>query len=274
MKKIIFLIIGLGLISCNEKLELLPISNKSVDGFYKNENQFFQAIMGCYSGLQDQFVNNQYSYMMTESRSDNVRQNIGFGYDDGRFNQFTESADIPTLNTAWVNSYEYITRCNYVLKNLETTTVLSDELKKQFKGEALFIRALIYFDLVRFFGGVPIIDKVITIDEGYLIKKSTIEEVYNFIVNDLSQASQLLPTVKPSQNINRATALAARGFLGKVYVFRSGYPLNKNEWNLAATELKAVLDGVGSSGFFTKYADIFDSFDGIFQMKSNQVPFP
>lgn len=255
MKKIISLIIILlPLISCN-KLELSPISSKNVSSFYKVQNQFLQAIMGCYDGLQNAAVTQNYSYILTEVRSDNTWQ--GVGYDDYAICRFTENAESQILNTAWVSSYEYIARCNYVLKNLETNTELSDALKNQFKGEALFIRALIYFDLVRLFGEVPIVDKVITIAEGYTIKKSTIEEVYDFIVNDLSQATLLLPAVKPSQNVNRATALAARAFLGKVYVFRSGYPLNKNEWTLAATELKAVLDGVGTTGFLTNYADIY-----------------
>lgn len=256
MKKLISIIIGLSLISCNDKLELTPISSKNVDGFYKTENQFLQAIAGCYDGLQNAEVSQNYSYMLTEVRSDNTWQ--GVGYDDYAFCRFTENAETVTLNTAWLSSYEYIARCNQVLKNLEISTEVSDGLKKQFKGEALFIRALIYFDLVRLFGEVPIVDKVITIAEGYTIKKSTIEAVYNFIVSDLSEAAKLLPTVKPSANKNRATALAARAFLGKVYVFRSGYPLNKSEWTLAATELKAVLDGVGTSGFFANYADIYN----------------
>ncbi|MCE5345291.1 MAG: RagB/SusD family nutrient uptake outer membrane protein [Bacteroidales bacterium] len=256
MKKILsFLIIGLSLTACTDKLDLSPVSTKNVDGFYKTKAQFYQAIMGCYDGLQNAVLRQNYSYMLTESRSDNAWQQVD--YDDGQTSRFTENSETQILNTAWAASYEYIARCNYVLKNLEGSTVLSDELKNQYKGEALFIRGLIYFDLVRFFGEVPIVDKVITIEEGYSVKKSTIEEVYDLIVDDLSQASQLLPVVKPSQNKDRATAIAARAFLGKVYVYRSGYPLKKDEWNLAATELKAALDGVGTSGFFTKYADIF-----------------
>ncbi len=256
MKKLLVLFIfGMFLISCNKELELSPISSQNVGNFYATEQQFSQAIIGCYDGLQNAELRQNYSYMMTESRSDNAWQQVD--YDDGQISRFNENSDLPVLNSAWSLSYEYIARCNYVLDNLGNAAGISDASLNQFKGEALFIRALIYFDLVRFFGEVPIVDKVMSIADGYAIKKSTTEEVYNFIVNDLIQASQLLPALKPSQNKNRATALAARGFLGKVYVFRSGYPLNKNEWSLASTELKAVLDGIGSSGFLTNYADIF-----------------
>ncbi|HPT22198.1 MAG TPA: RagB/SusD family nutrient uptake outer membrane protein [Bacteroidales bacterium] len=256
MKKILsFLIIGLSLAACTDKLDLSPVSTKNVDGFYKTKAQFNQAIIGCYDGLQNAVLKQDYSYMLTESRSDNAWQQVD--YDDGQTSRFIENSETQVLNTAWAASYQYIARCNYVLKNLEGSTVLSEELKNQYKGEALFIRALIYFDLVRYFGEVPIVDKVITIEEGYSIKKSTTEEVYDFIVNDLKEASELLPAVKPSQNENRATATAARAFLGKVYVFRCGYPLNKDEWDLAATELKAALDNVGKTGFFANYSDIF-----------------
>lgn len=257
MKRIIYILIVLAFgSSCTDKLELSPISNKNIEGFYKTEDQFYQAIMGCYDGLQNAMLKQNFSYMMTESRSDNAWQQVD--YDDGIICRFTENAGLPVLNTAWANLYNYITRCNYVLNSLNENTELDTNIKNQFEGEARFLRALFYFELVRFYGGVPLIDKVISIEEGYSIPKSSIEDIYNFIVSDLKLAANLLPDVKPSANPNRATVMAVRGFLGKVYVFRSGYPLNKDEWGLASSELKAVLDGVGEAGFLDNYSDIFN----------------
>jgi len=260
-RTILFLGIILFITSCSDKLELSPASEKNVENFYQTEDQFYQAIMGCYDGVQNAMLRQNFSYMMTESRSDNSWQQID--YDDGQICRFSENSELPVLNTAWADLYEYIARCNYVLKSLENNTKLDASIKNQFEGEARFTRALFYFDLVRLYGEVPLVDKVISIDEGYSLEKSSVETIYDFIISDLKSAIDLLPDEKPSANPNRATSLAARGFLGKVYVFRSGYPLYKNEWSLASTELKTVLDGVGDAGFLNNYSDIFDiSYEG------------
>lgn len=240
--------------SCENDLELIPISSKSVDGFYKTQSQFDQAIAGCYSGLRIANLKGDYSYQLTEARSDNAWQQID--YDDGKTSRFTEDASLPVLNTAWASLYNTIMRCNYLLVSLPNAEI-SAESKKTLEGEARFIRALTYFDLVRYFRGIPLVDKPLNINEAYSLKRATEEEVYTFIINDLIAAKSLLPNVKPKDKPNRATAYSAQGFLGKVYVFQSGYPLKKNSWELAKKELKAVVNGVGSAGFFESYEMIF-----------------
>ena len=255
-KSLIYILLVFVFFSCEDKLDLSPVSEKNVGSFYETEDEFYQAIMGCYDGLQNAMLKQNYSYMLTESRSDNAWQQVD--YDDGRTCRFNEDADLTILNTAWAGLYNYIARCNYVLESLNENTGMDTDVKNQFEGEARLMRALFYFELVRFYGEVPLVDKVISIDEGYSIEKSSVEDIYNFIVSDIKLAEGLLPDVKPSANPNRLTALAAKGFLGKVYVFRCGYPLNKDEWDLATTELKAVLDGIGDVGFFDNYSDIFD----------------
>lgn len=253
MKRLtVILLIVLG--SCSNELNLNPISNKNIDGFYKNEKQFEQAIIGCYNGLRNANLKQTYSYMLTEARSDNCWQQVD--YDDGAISRFTETSATPVLNNAWADLYNTIMRCNYILTNLETVD-LKPEFEKRVEGEARFIRALTYFDLVRYFRGVPIIESPLTIGEAYQLERSSEGDVYDFIINDLKKSIELLPNKKPKDLPNRATVYSARGFLGKVYVFQSGYPLNKNSWNLALNELKLVLDGIGDAGFFDKYEDIF-----------------
>lgn len=239
---------------CTNELNLNPISNKNIDDFYKTEQQFEQAIIGCYNGLRSANLKQSYSFMLTEARSDNSWQQVD--YDDGAISRFTETSALPVLNDAWSNLYNTIMRCNYILTNLETVE-LSADFEKKIEGEARFIRALIYFDLVRYFRGVPIIEKPLTITEAYQLKRSSEEEVYNFIIDDLKKSIELLPNIKPKDLPNRATVYAARGFLGKVYAFQSGYPLNKNSWSVALNELKIVLDAIGDAGFFDNYEDIF-----------------
>nr|MBD3622842.1 RagB/SusD family nutrient uptake outer membrane protein [Sunxiuqinia sp.] len=165
MKKIVYILLVIFIFSCEDKLELSPVSQKNVDNFYKTENQFYQAVMGCYDGLQNGMLKASFSYMMTESRSDNAWQEVD--YDDGRISRFTDDADLTVLNSAWAGLYNYIARCNNVIQSLEGNTELEADVKAQFEGEALFMRALFYFELVRFFGEVPLVDKVLSIKEGY-----------------------------------------------------------------------------------------------------------
>ncbi len=240
---------------CSDKIDLYPISDKNIEGFYQNQSQFEQAITGCYNKLRNANLKSDYSYMLTESRSDNSWQQVD--YNDGQISRFTENAATPIINTAWADLYNAIMRCNYIITRIADVEFEDANVKKQIEGEALFIRALTYFDLVRYFRGVPLVDKPLSISEAYSLTRASEEEVYNFIINDLKAAINLLPDVKPKELPNRATVLSARGFLGKVYVFQSGYPLNKNSWELAKTELEAVVNGIGPSGFFEKYEDIF-----------------
>ncbi|WP_158583170.1 RagB/SusD family nutrient uptake outer membrane protein [Parabacteroides sp. AF14-59] len=240
---------------CSDDLNLSPISNKNIEGFYKTQSQFEQAIIGCYHGLRNANLKSNFSYQLTECRSDNAWQQVD--YDDGMISRFTENAATPVLNTAWADLYNTVMRCNYILTRIEDATFDDEGVRKQIEGEARFVRALIYFDLVRYFRGVPIVDKPLTISEAYSVTRATEEEVYDFIISDLKAAIGLLPDVKPKELPNRATVLAAKGFLGKVYVFQSGYPLNKNSWESAKGELEAVVNGIGQAGFFSKYEDIF-----------------
>ena len=255
MKKGLLLLTLLsGLLAACSQLDLVPLSQKSVEGFYQTENHINQALLGCYQGLRNVWVNSQSSYMLTEARSDNAFQ--GQAYDDGPITRFEETPVLPVLNTAWSEYYANINRCNRILEALGRITM--DEAKrKQYEGEAKFARAMFYFDLVRLFGGVPKVTVPLSIDESYKITRSTAEEIYDLIVADLAQASEILPGSYDAANKGKATKWAAKGFLGKVYLFRSGYPLKKNEWDKARLLLKEVIDS-GQFEFFSSYEAIYN----------------
>jgi hypothetical protein len=247
-----FLIIA-GLLSGCSNLDLIPISEKSVAGFYKTETHINQAVLGTYNGLRSVWVSAQSSYMLTEARSDNTFQ--GTAYDDGPIARFEVTPTLPVLSTAWSAYYTHINRSNRILEELGTIT-MDDAKRKQYEGEAKFTRALFYFDLVRLFGGVPKVTKSLTIDESYKTNKASQEEIYDLIVSDLTDAAALLPESYDNANKGRATKWAAKGYLGKVYVFRSGYPLKKQEWNKAQQAFGEVI-GSGQFEFFANYSDIY-----------------
>lgn len=241
------------LLSACSKLELVPISQKSVENFYKTPTDINQAVIGCYNGLRTVWVTAQSSYMLTESRSDNAFQ--GTAYDDGPICRWQETPDLPTLFTAWSTYYTDINRCNRILESVGNVT-LPDSLKNQYTGEAKFARAMFYFDLVRLFGGVPIVTATISLGESYKVSRASVQETYDLIVGDLKDAASLLPDTYASTDNGRATKWAAKAYLGKVYLFRSGFPLNKGEWDLARQAFSEVI-GSHKFQFFTNYADIY-----------------
>lgn len=241
--------------SCSDELDLTPISSKSISGFYKTQNDFEQAITGVYASLRSTILTSNYSYYLTECKSDNCWQ--GVEYDDGLISRFSDNAGTPILNTAWSNLYNAILRCNYIITKIPDGDFTSEDVRNKIEGEARFARAIFYFDLVRFFRGVPIVEKPLTIGDSYKLTRNSEEEVYNFITSELEKAATLLPNIKPSLNKNRATSYAAYGYLGKVYAYESGYPLNKNNWALAKSALEKVINGIGMNGFFDSYESIF-----------------
>jgi starch-binding outer membrane protein, SusD/RagB family len=225
MKTKIYAVLACLLSGCSS-LDLIPVSDKSVEGFYKTETHINQAVLGAYNGLRNVWVNAQSSYMLTEARSDNAFQ--GTAYDDGPISRFEVTPTLPVLSTAWAAYYSNITRSNRILEALPNVT-MEDTKRKQYEGEAKFTRALFYFDLVRLFGGVPKVTRSLSIDESYKTNRATAEEIYDQIVTDLTEAAALLPEIYDNTNKGRATKWAAKGYLGKVYLFRSGYPLKKQE---------------------------------------------
>lgn len=237
------------------KIDLLPVSEKSVDGFYQNETHINQALIGAYSGFQSLFVNSSQSYGLYESRSDNAWQ-ITLAYPDGEVSQFNVSPLNSLLSSAWNGFYNEIMRANRVLESLENIE-LDESKRNRYEAEAKFIRALCYFDLVRLFGGVPKVTSVLTVEEGYEAVKASDKEIYDLIVEDLSFAANNLPDSYEASQSGRATSWAAKGFLGKVYVFRSGYPLKLNEWDLAKTQFESIINS-GNFEFFDNYAAIYN----------------
>jgi hypothetical protein len=121
-------------------------------------------------------------------------------------------------------------------------------------------QALFYFELVNLYGGVPLITESLAITDSYNVTRADADAIYDQVVADFQDAAGLLPASYPEEQNGRATLWAARAYLGKTYLFRSGYPLKKNEWGKA----KAEFDAVMKSGMF----DFFDSYDKIFDYAS------
>jgi len=224
--------------SCTKELELTP-HQIYYDNFYQTEADALTAVNAVYDVLG---AVNQYSssiWLIQDVSSDdcNARPTIN----DPNLHQFTTYDIQPTnnyLSGIWQSSYLGISRANVVLEKVPTIEMDSAN-RQRIIGEARFLRALFYFNLVRLFGEVPIdtipVSASLTDGEVYLFK-SPVTSVYAQIIKDLSMAADRLPLKYSNSNDKgRATRGAAWGLLSKVY-------LTTNDWVNASLFASKVIE--------------------------------
>lgn len=174
-----------------------------------------------------------------EVRGDNVK-NDNSGASGGityQIEVFTETPANSNLSGAWLSLYKTIYRCNLVLQNMEKVQ-MTEEQRTQIAGQASFVRALCYFNLVRLWGEVPIITKTQTVAEARNNKRSPVSEVYDLIIKDLIVAKGL-PEVWDESEWGRATSYAARALLAKVYLYMKNYQEVINELTSVVADINA-----------------------------------
>lgn len=222
MKKLIVISI-LSLIlfsSCENELNQAPISERSAANFYNNEKDFEQAIAGVYNALANYHATSE--FYLSEVRSDNVYiaglAGVRSWIPISNFSRTLVTNGL--INDAWNGAYVGILRANTVLKNLNDKAVPDETTRNRMEGEAKFLRALFYFDLVQYFGGVPVIDHLVTPSEALEISRSTPQEVYDLIVSDLDEAISLLPST--SVLAGKPSSVVAKALLARVYLTMSG----------------------------------------------------
>ena len=232
--------------SCEDFLNLSPVSEMTTASFYKNDSEVEGGVIALYDGMQ-KYV--QVEWAMAEMRSDNTHTRAQRS--EGEWQEF-ETMNVQTINATvsdyWIDNYNNIFRANTVLANLEN--VANADLKLKFEGEAKFARALSHFNLVRAFGDVPIIDKIINYNDQEYFARDPQTEVYSFIESDLLTAIDNLPG-RSGMVEGRATKGAAQAILAKVYLTIKEY-----------SKAKDLLEQVISSGDYqllTNFHDIFYS---------------
>jgi starch-binding outer membrane protein, SusD/RagB family len=239
------------LCSCGKGfIDLKPKSSVTTDNFYQTAEDFKNAVNGAYNALRTGGTYGVDSYIFGEIRSDNsVAVASGSVTDQDEFDRFYIRTTNPYINNRWSNSYTAIARCNAILGRIDPIA-MDNALKARYIGEAKFLRALFYFNLVITFGDVPLVLKeIINPDEGYQYGRNPKADVYTQIEKDLTEAAAALPVSYTGADAGRATQGAAKAILGRVL-------LTQKKYAPAAVQLKAVID-LGLYGLVPVYADFF-----------------
>ena len=257
---ILTLVTSLVFTSCDDFLNEEVRGKQNLDTYFQNEDEIQSFITGCYQAitfggwwnintvwlLSEMCSDDGWMGNTTQSQSDyiSLAHYQGTGQSNGAISNF------------WQYRYKGILRCNVAIDRIPQATILNEELKNRFIAEAHFLRAYFYFELVRNFGGVPLITGFMLPEEIQGITRSTTEEVYKFIEDDLKAAVAVLPerSEYASTELGRATSGAARGLLGKVYLYQE-------KWQEAHDVLKAVID--------SKEYKLMESFGDVWSVDHN-----
>lgn len=251
MKKILVLasLATLLMTSCGDSFfDLEPASSVTIDKVYKTASDYNVAVIGCYAKLQSQV--NFYTECC-EYRSDNLSLGAPTAGTQDRYDidHFTEKPSNGILSSYWANFNNNVYRCNLLLDQIEGAN-FAENLKKQYKGEAMFIRALNYFNMYRIWGGVPATKHVVSAAEALKVARYSDEQMFDLIAGDLKEIvdNNYLPETYSSADMGRATSGAAKALLGKVY-------LTFHKW----TEAKDILSQlIGKYQLVSPIAQVFN----------------
>jgi hypothetical protein len=248
MRRIIYfgiLIISVSLsFGCKKFLTVDPPYSQDVENFFQSPEDYDRALTGAYDMLQGSFM----TLWIGEIASDNSiagGESVNDTQGLHQIDNMTHGGVNNELRNVMRWNYTGITRANYILENKDNIDFVG---KDHILAEAKFLRAYYYFELVKYFGDVPlIIDKRLGIDEALQIPRAPKAEVYAQIEKDFSEAAEVLNPLATQKG--RATKGAALSFLGKVYLYQ-------NKFAEAATTFDEVINS-GSYSLIPNYNDLF-----------------
>lgn len=219
------LALGLTMASCDDFLTEDVHGSQNLDTYFADEEEVNDFIGGCYFEIaKDDWWQIYNAWLQADMTTDDLwdgNTTQGDGYQDVTYFMPTAPQN-GALSNFWGARYQGIYTCNTAIARIPGAS-MDETLRARRIAEARFLRAFFYFDLVRYFGGVPLITEPITNGEG--ITRSSVDEVYDFVEKELGEIAEILPQRSewPATDLGRATRGAALTLLGKTQVYRGEY---------------------------------------------------
>ena len=277
MKKYIYLLSAVILVaSCSEFLGIRPAGSIPAEGIdYSNSENIFRPVSAAYASMRSGNVHSFPYICAFEITSDNADK--GSSPEDNptalAFDKFTLDASNSIVNDLWTGYYDVVSAANNAIsqmslfrnaiQNAQTRVYIG-----QCEGEARTIRAYAYFNLVRMFGSVPIVDTVMTSDQLAALRQSSREDVYQFIADDLDYAISVLPVAYTSAYAGRITSFTARALKAKVMLY-------VGDWDEAALRADEIISS-GRFGLLADFREVFsidgeNSKESLFEIQSSTL---
>ena len=236
--KYILGIVPLLVVSCTS-LDEEPVSNQVTTQFYTDQSEAISAVNGVYSALlfggDDQTLYNRGIQVATEiSTDDYIAGPRAINTNVRALAALSHDAANDRMEAIWEDSYKLINAANIVIDKvpLIASDKISESIRQRSINEAKFLRALAYFNLVRWFKYIPLVlHETTSLSEDKLyVEQADEDDVYAQIIQDLKDAENLPePTAYANEDVGRATSGAAKSLLAKVY-------LTREQWQLAASK--------------------------------------
>src|SRR5215471_4258945 len=266
-------------LACNDKQFLTeqPFDFIGPTNFYKNSGDALAAINGVYADFINSTGDNYYGrnfVMLVEHPTEMWTSRLSATNERSQPDVFAIPVNHAYVQSVWQSAYDAINRANSVLDNVPKID-MDTALRSRIVGEAKFLRATHYFNLVRMFGGVPIKIHATQGLDSLAIPRNTAQEVYALVEQDLKDAIAALPSAKSytSTDLGRASKGAAKTLLAKMYLQRAGTGVGTTaDWQNALTYARQVQSD-GDYSLVADYKTLFDFYGGTVNERNSEVIF-
>jgi len=258
-KYLVMVTLGSGVLlsGCSKFLDESDPSNFSTGTFYKKPEHARTSVNAIYASMRDPFSSGfgGGAWTMVEFATGLANTDLGQAVNSYFVKDLTNTAENGYGLTIWTAYYRGIANANSSLKYIPDI-VMDENDKKKLLGEAYFLRAWYYFNLVQIFGHIPLVTEPVNLGSPQLMpEQANPEDVYNLIISDLQTAEQAgLPWADES---GRVSLGAVKSLLAKVYLTMAGFPLEKgtSHYTLAAQKAKEVMES-GAFKLFNSYSSL------------------
>ncbi|HUX58303.1 MAG TPA: RagB/SusD family nutrient uptake outer membrane protein [Bacteroidales bacterium] len=247
IKTLIYLV-GVGMLSTSCETGILdkqPLDQLATENFWTSEKDAELALAGVYNKAS------AWSTSTTICEFDcNTDNGIDRKINESPFSQGLLTPTLGVIKTYWNASYSHITACNYFLENIERIKDMDASKKSEMIAEVRFLRAFAYYNMSQYWGGVPLVTKILTMDEANSIPSSNKETIVNFVLSELNEITQDLPATRPSSEHGRIIRGAALAIKGRLL-------MSEKDWPAAATAYKEIID-LGVHNIDPDYMELFN----------------
>ena len=240
--------------ACDDFLVEEPTTQIQKEGVYNSEGTALGALSGCYAKMAayDGYSFNYYHVLTSTSVL-----GVSIKANDVNLSELAVLTTNVNVGKVYIGQYDVIKAANDIVDGMQTSQIKNEAVKNKIVGEATFIRAISYFNLIRIFGKVSLITKPVTSYAEAHAPREEVDKVYEQIIIDLKDAFDVLPE-PGKQDVGRPHKYAAKAMLAKVYLTMAGNNETSPYWQNA---YDAALD-VYNNGKYTlvrPYASLFGS---------------
>ena len=270
-------ILSLVSFSCKKYLDTTPPDVVVPNNYYTTPSELNAALAGIYSSLAQDGTYGR-----------NIPLELEMGNDEGQYNNRNNNVGNPSLydcqasttiySDCWSTLYKGINAANYLISSVKTSSV-ADSIKNIALGEATFLRAFNYFQLVSRYGQVPLILKPTTQVGNVSYPKNSLPTIYNQILTDMKYSENLVNTYAKNASPSKVSKTAIQGIIARVYMKMAGYPMNLGAPMYDSARvwaMKVVNSGVHSLN--PKYGEVFslqsrDAYDNVYKESIWEIEF-